>query len=59
MKSLLNVNALSERVAHDPWKLLVAVMFLNKTAGKVAIPIMWDVLSRWPTPEAMSTGMST
>ncbi|KAJ7597180.1 DNA glycosylase, partial [Mycena floridula] len=39
-----------ETVAHDPWKLLVAVTLLNKTAAKLAIPVFWEILCRWPTP---------
>ena len=45
-----------ERVADDPWKLLVAVMLLNKTAGRVAVPIFWKLMERWPTPEALAQG---
>ncbi|KLO07623.1 hypothetical protein SCHPADRAFT_836401 [Schizopora paradoxa] len=45
---------IQERVADDPWKLLVAVMLLNKTAGKLAIPVFWQILSIWGTPEALS-----
>ncbi|KAI5116999.1 hypothetical protein M0805_002668 [Coniferiporia weirii] len=45
---------IQERVAPDPWKVLVAVMLLNKTAGRKSIPIFWRVLERWPTPEGLS-----
>jgi len=45
-----------ERVADDPWKLLVAVMLLNKTAGRVAVPVFWTLMERWPTPEALAQG---
>jgi methyl-CpG-binding domain protein 4 len=47
-----------ERVSDDPWKLLIAVMLLNKTSGKFAIPIFWEILSRWPTPLLLSQGTS-
>ncbi|KAH9492434.1 hypothetical protein Btru_051101 [Bulinus truncatus] len=40
-----------ESLFHDPWKLLVATIFLNKTAGRQAIPTLWKFLNRWPTPE--------
>ncbi|KAI0311308.1 DNA glycosylase [Amylostereum chailletii] len=46
---------IQECVRDDPWKLLVAVMFLNKTRGKYSVPIFWQLLERWPTPEAMET----
>jgi len=45
-----------ESVAHDPWKLLMAVTLLNKTTGKLAIPVFWDILAKWPTPWALSQG---
>ena len=47
-----------ERVADDPWKLLVATMLLNKTAGRVAVPIFWKLIERWPTPDALAQGNS-
>jgi len=40
-----------ESLFHDPWKLLVATIFLNKTTGCSAIPCLWKFLNRWPTPE--------
>jgi len=48
-----------ESVADDPWKLLVSVTLLNKTAGKLAIPVFWDILNRWPTPLALSQANET
>ncbi|XP_064606551.1 LOW QUALITY PROTEIN: methyl-CpG-binding domain protein 4-like [Liolophura sinensis] len=33
-------------------KLLVATVFLNKTTGKAALPILWDFFKKWPTAEA-------
>lgn len=45
---------IQEIVAGDPWKLLVAVTFLNKTSGKIAIPVFWNVIARWPTPLMLS-----
>ncbi|KAF8266135.1 DNA glycosylase [Lactarius quietus] len=29
-------------------------MLLNKTAGRVAVPIFWKLVERWPTPEALA-----
>ena len=49
-------NEFLEMVSSDPWKLILAAMFLNKTAGKASIPIFWAVLDRWPTPEALAGG---
>ncbi|KDQ49386.1 hypothetical protein JAAARDRAFT_42953 [Jaapia argillacea MUCL 33604] len=45
---------IQEHIGRDPWKLVVAVMFLNKTSGKSSIPIFWELLKRWPTAEALS-----
>ncbi|KAJ6575257.1 DNA glycosylase [Mycena capillaripes] len=45
---------IQETVADDPWKLLVAVTLLNKTAGKLAIPVFWAILATWPTAWALS-----
>ncbi|KAF7329568.1 hypothetical protein MKEN_00219700 [Mycena kentingensis (nom. inval.)] len=50
----LKPNLIQERVASDPWKVLVAVTLLNKTAGKLALPVFWDMMTRWPTPFALS-----
>jgi methyl-CpG-binding domain protein 4 len=47
-----------ETVADDPWKLLISVTLLNKTSGKLAIPIFWEILDRWPTPLALSQGVA-
>ncbi|KAJ7170016.1 DNA glycosylase, partial [Mycena filopes] len=44
-----------ETVAEDPWKLLVAVTLLNKTAGKLAIPVFWAIMQAWPNAWALST----
>jgi methyl-CpG-binding domain protein 4 len=46
-----------ECVADDPWKVLVAVMLLNKTAGRVAVPIFWRLIERWPSPESLAKGL--
>jgi len=29
-------------------------MLLNKTAGRVAVPIFWTLMTRWPTPELLA-----
>ncbi|KAG9270264.1 methyl-CpG-binding domain protein 4 isoform X1, partial [Astyanax mexicanus] len=44
-------NLVQETLFHDPWKLLVATIFLNKTSGKAAIPILWQFLERYPSAE--------
>ncbi|KAI6128152.1 DNA glycosylase [Pisolithus croceorrhizus] len=41
----------AEAVCHDPWKVLLAVRLLNVTTGRMAIPIFWKIVHRWPTPQ--------
>ncbi|KAK3103518.1 hypothetical protein FSP39_019827 [Pinctada imbricata] len=40
-----------ESLYHDPWKLLIATIFLNRTTGKAAIPLLWKFLNRWPNAD--------
>ncbi|KAM6126454.1 LOW QUALITY PROTEIN: methyl-CpG-binding domain protein 4 [Phoenicopterus ruber ruber] len=44
-------NLVQETLFHDPWKLLIATIFLNKTSGKMAIPVLWEFLRKYPSPE--------
>ena len=46
-------NLIQESLYHDPWKLLVATIFLNKTTGKCAIPILMEFLDKWPSPTVL------
>lgn len=39
-----------ESLCHDPFQLLIAVIFLNKTRGSVAMPVFYDFVTRLPTP---------
>jgi methyl-CpG-binding domain protein 4 len=34
------------------------VTLLNKTAGKLAIPVFWELMSHYPTPRTFSQGTS-
>lgn len=43
-----------EKLAHNPFQLLLAVMFLNRTTGVQAIPAFYDLLERYPTPAALA-----
>ncbi|PNS17800.1 hypothetical protein CAC42_3195 [Sphaceloma murrayae] len=43
-----------ERLWQDPYRLLLATMFLNKTAGKSAMPIFNQLLEAYPTPQALA-----
>jgi hypothetical protein len=44
---------IQEKLAHDPFKLLIAVTFLIRTHGKHAIPIFYELMENYPTPEAL------
>ncbi|XP_068605102.1 methyl-CpG-binding domain protein 4 [Brachionichthys hirsutus] len=44
-------NLVQETLFHDSWKLLVATIFLNKTSGKMAIPVLWQFFERHPSAE--------
>ncbi|XP_046781951.1 methyl-CpG-binding domain protein 4 isoform X2 [Gallus gallus] len=48
-------NLVQETLFHDPWKLLIATIFLNKTSGKMAIPVLWEFLRKYPSPEVART----
>jgi hypothetical protein len=43
-----------ERLAHDPFRMLVALNFLIRTPGRVSMPVYRRVMERWPTPEALA-----
>ncbi|KAI0240494.1 Methyl-CpG-binding domain protein 4 [Lamellibrachia satsuma] len=44
-------NLVQETLFHDPWKLLVATIFLNRTAGKCTIPVLWKFFETWSSAE--------
>ncbi|GLA14420.1 hypothetical protein AnigIFM62618_000799 [Aspergillus niger] len=44
-----------EQLAHDPFRLLIATIFLNRTRGGVALPVLFKVFDRFPTVEAMAS----
>lgn len=50
MLRILKPKLIQEAVCHDPWKVLLAVRLLNVTTGRMAIPIFWKIVRRWPTP---------
>ncbi|KAL1979302.1 hypothetical protein VTN96DRAFT_6298 [Rasamsonia emersonii] len=45
---------IQEQLAHNPFRLLLATIFLNQTRGGVAIPVLFHVFGRYPTVEAMA-----
>ncbi|XP_006894550.1 PREDICTED: methyl-CpG-binding domain protein 4-like [Elephantulus edwardii] len=44
-------NLVQETLFHDPWKLLIATIFFNRTSGKMAIPVLWEFLEKYPSAE--------
>lgn len=44
-----------EQLAHEPFKLLIATIFLNRTRGGVALPVLFKVFERYPTIDAMAS----
>jgi endonuclease III len=45
---------IQEQLAHDPFRLLIATIFLNRTRGGVALPVLFKVFDRYPTIEAIA-----
>ncbi|KUJ22667.1 uncharacterized protein LY89DRAFT_728786 [Mollisia scopiformis] len=45
---------IQEKLAHDPFRLLIAVTFLIRTHGKHAIPVFFELMEQYPTPEALA-----
>ncbi|KAF2157132.1 DNA glycosylase, partial [Myriangium duriaei CBS 260.36] len=43
-----------ERLWNEPYKLLIAVMFLNKTKGQHAMPIFRQMMERYPLPQDLA-----
>ena len=46
-------NLIQESLFEDPWQLLIATIFLNKTKGNQAMPIFHDFILRWPLPQSI------
>lgn len=44
---------IQEDLYSDPWQLLIATIFLTKTAASKAIPQIHKFLAKWPTPESV------
>lgn len=45
---------IQEELADQPFQLLVATVFLNRTRGSVAVPLLRTFLARYPTPAAVA-----
>jgi methyl-CpG-binding domain protein 4 len=40
---------MQERLAHDPFRLLIATIFLNRTRGEQAMPVFFQLMEQYPT----------
>jgi methyl-CpG-binding domain protein 4 len=45
---------IQERLHNDPFQLLIAVVFLNKTKGVHALPVFFALMEQYPTPQALA-----
>jgi len=45
---------LQETLAHSPFHLLLACIFLTKTRGSVALPLFYTLITRYPTASALA-----
>lgn len=45
---------MQERLAKEPFRLLLATIFLNKTRGAVALPVFYELMDRYSTPAALA-----
>ncbi|ODH22201.1 hypothetical protein ACO22_05546 [Paracoccidioides brasiliensis] len=52
--SATSFGLIQEKLAHDPFRLLIATIFLNRTRGEVAIPVLYNVFERYPTVSALA-----
>ncbi|KAH7026526.1 uncharacterized protein B0I36DRAFT_330819 [Microdochium trichocladiopsis] len=43
-----------ERYTHDPFRLLIAVTFLIRTAGRTSMPVFRELMDKYPTPRALA-----
>lgn len=52
--SAKSFGLIQEDLSDDPYRLLIAVIFLNKTKGQAAVPVFWKVMERYPKPEKLA-----
>lgn len=45
---------IQELLAQQPFHLLLAVILLNKTSGRAAIPTLFTLIARYPTPRSLA-----
>ncbi|KAL8688883.1 MAG: hypothetical protein Q9218_005313 [Villophora microphyllina] len=52
--SSTSFGLVQESLASNPFHLLIAVIFLNKTRGAVAMPIFYTFITRFPDPSSLA-----
>lgn len=52
--SSTSFGLIQESLQSNPFHLLIAVIFLNKTRGAVAIPVFYDFITRFPNPSSLA-----
>ncbi|KAL8740235.1 MAG: hypothetical protein Q9184_008516, partial [Pyrenodesmia sp. 2 TL-2023] len=52
--SSTSFGLVQESLAPNPFHLLIAVIFLNKTRGAVAMPVFYNFITRFPTPPSLA-----
>ncbi|KAM5473040.1 hypothetical protein MauCBS54593_002753 [Microsporum audouinii] len=52
--SAVSFGLIQEKLANEPFRLLVATIFLNRTRGEAAIPILYNVFEQYPTAESLA-----
>ncbi|OJD13651.1 hypothetical protein AJ78_05908 [Emergomyces pasteurianus Ep9510] len=52
--SAQSFGLIQEKLAHNPFRLLIATIFLNRTRGEVAIPVLYSVFEKYPTITALA-----
>lgn len=53
--SASSFGLIQEQLAHCPFRLLIATIFLNRTRGPVAIPVLFRLFDIYPTVQDMAT----
>eukprot|EP00088_Acartia_fossae_P069566 TRINITY_DN911_c0_g4_i2.p1 TRINITY_DN911_c0_g4~~TRINITY_DN911_c0_g4_i2.p1 ORF type:complete len:188 (-),score=25.51 TRINITY_DN911_c0_g4_i2:583-1146(-) len=46
-------NLIQEKLYSEPWKLLIATIFLNKTNNKVALPLLEIFFEKYPSTDSI------
>ena len=52
--SATKFGLMQERLAHDPFRLLIATIFLNRTKGEHAMPVFCQLMDAYPTIEQLA-----